>query len=56
MMLNRNRHEDERVAIEREGEETYGGGSSGKVRTVRRTTRGSAAGSGSAIPVDSTSK
>ena len=47
---------NERVAIEREGEETYGGGTSGKVRTVLRTTRGSAAGSGSAIPIDSTSK
>jgi hypothetical protein len=47
---------NECVAIQREGEETYGGGTSGKVRTVRRTTRGSAAGSGSAIPVDSTSK
>src|SRR4029077_5612329 len=33
-----------------------GGGSSGKVRTVRRPRRGSAAGSGSQIPVDSTSK
>src|ERR1700716_1412078 len=33
-----------------------GGGSSGKVRTVRRPRRGSAAGSGSAIPVDCTSK
>ena len=33
-----------------------GGGSSGKVRTVRRPRRGSAAGSGSAIPVGSTSK
>jgi glutamine cyclotransferase len=33
-----------------------GGGSSGKVRTVRRPRRGSAAGSGSEIPVDSTSK
>jgi hypothetical protein len=47
---------NERVAIEREGEETYGGGTSAQVRTVRGTTRGSAAGSGSAIPVDSTSK
>jgi hypothetical protein len=46
---------NECVVIQREGEETYGG-TSGKVRTVRRTTRGSAAGSGSAIPVDSTSK
>ena len=33
-----------------------GGGSSGKVRTVRRPRRGSVAGSGSAIPVGSTSK
>jgi glutamine cyclotransferase len=33
-----------------------GGGNSGKVRTVRRPRRDSAAGSGSAIPVDSTSK
>src|SRR6266545_3210343 len=33
-----------------------GGGKSGKVRTVRRPKRGSATGSGSAIPVDSTSK
>jgi hypothetical protein len=33
-----------------------GGGSSGKVRTVRRPRRGSAAGSGSEIPVDSTGK
>ena len=33
-----------------------GGGSSGKVRTVRRPRRGSAAGSGSEIPGDSTSK
>ena len=33
-----------------------GGGRSGKVRTVRRPKRGSATGSGSAIPVDSTSK
>jgi glutamine cyclotransferase len=33
-----------------------GGGGSGKVRTVRRPRRGSAAGSGSEIPVDSTSK
>jgi hypothetical protein len=33
-----------------------GGGSSGKVRTVRRPRRGSAAGSGPEIPVDSTSK
>ena len=33
-----------------------GGGSSGKVRTVRRPNRGSATGSGSEIPVDSTSK
>jgi hypothetical protein len=47
---------NERVAIQREGEETYGGGTSGKVRAVRRTRRGSAAGNGSAIPVDSTSK
>ena len=46
---------NERVAIQREGVETYAGGTSGKVRTVR-TRRGSAAGSGSAIPVDSTSK
>jgi hypothetical protein len=47
---------NERVAIQREGEETYAGGTSGKVRACRRTRRGSAAGSGSAIPVDSTSK
>jgi glutamine cyclotransferase len=33
-----------------------GGGSSGKVRTVRRPRRGSAAGSGPEIPVDPTSK
>jgi outer membrane protein assembly factor BamB len=33
-----------------------GGGNSGKVRTIRRPRRGSAAGSGSEIPVDSTSK
>jgi glutamine cyclotransferase len=33
-----------------------GGGSSGKVRTVRRPRRGSAAGSGSKVPGDSTSK
>jgi glutamine cyclotransferase len=33
-----------------------GGGSSGRVRTVRRPRRGSAAGRGSEIPVDSTSK
>ncbi len=33
-----------------------GGGSSGKVRTVRRPRRGSAVGSGSEIPVDSTNK
>ncbi|MGA8479625.1 MAG: hypothetical protein WB696_16845 [Chthoniobacterales bacterium] len=33
-----------------------GGGSSGKVRTVRRPRRGSVTGSGSEIPVDSTSK
>jgi glutamine cyclotransferase len=33
-----------------------GGGSSGKVRAVRRPRRGSADGSGSKIPVDSTSK
>ena len=33
-----------------------GGGGSGKVRTVRRPRRGSAAGSGSEIPVDSTSE
>jgi len=33
-----------------------GGGRSGKVRTVRRPKRGSATGSGSEIPVDSTSK
>ncbi len=33
-----------------------GGGSSGKVRTVRRPKQGSATGSGSEIPVDSTSK
>src|SRR5712692_97268 len=33
-----------------------GGGSSGKVRTVRRPKRGSATGSGSEIPVDSTRK
>ena len=45
-----------RVAIQREGEETYGGGTSGKVRAGRRPRRGSAAGSSSAIPVDSTSK
>jgi glutamine cyclotransferase len=33
-----------------------GGGRSGKVRTVRRPKRGSAAGSGSEIPVDATNK
>jgi hypothetical protein len=33
-----------------------GGGSSGKVRTVRRPRRGAAVGSGAEIPVDSTSK
>jgi glutamine cyclotransferase len=33
-----------------------GGGKSGKVRAVRRPRRGTAAGSGSGIPVDSTSK
>jgi len=33
-----------------------GGGRSGKVRTVRRPKRGSATGSGSEVPVDSTSK
>ena len=33
-----------------------GGGGSGKVRAVRRPTRGSATGSGSGIPVDSTRK
>jgi hypothetical protein len=33
-----------------------GGGRSGKVRTVRRPRRGSAPGSGSERPVDSTSK
>ncbi len=33
-----------------------GGGSSGKVRAVRRPRRGAAAGSGSEIPVDATSK
>src|ERR671914_95906 len=33
-----------------------GGGSSGKVRTVRRPKRGSATGSGSEIPVDATRK
>jgi glutamine cyclotransferase len=33
-----------------------GGGSSGKVRTVRRPKRGSATGSGSEIPVDSSKK
>jgi glutamine cyclotransferase len=33
-----------------------GGGSSGKVRTVRRPKRGSATGSGSEFPVDSTNK
>src|SRR5258706_5105247 len=33
-----------------------GGGRSGKVRTVRRPKRGSAMGSGSEVPVDSTSK
>ena len=47
---------NERVVIQREGEDTCGGGSSGKVRTVRRPKRGSATGSGSEIPVDSTSK
>jgi hypothetical protein len=47
---------NERVAIQREGKDTYGGGTSGKVRAVRRPRRGSAAGSGSEIPVDSTSK
>jgi hypothetical protein len=46
---------NERVAIQREGEETYGRGTSGKVRVFCGPSRGSAAGSGSAIPVDSTS-
>jgi hypothetical protein len=46
----------ERLAIQREGEETCGRGSGGKVRTVRRPRRGSAAGSGSEIPVNSASK
>ena len=44
--------------LESDGADEFfcGGGSSGKVRTVRRPRRGSAAGSGSEIPVDSTSK
>jgi outer membrane protein assembly factor BamB len=44
--------------LESDGGEQFfcGGGSSGKVRTVRRPRRRSAAGSGSEIPVDSTSK
>ena len=33
-----------------------GGGSSGKVRTIRRPRRGSAADNGSEIPIDSVSK
>ena len=47
---------NERVAIQREGEQTYGRGTSGKMRAARRPGRGSAADGGSAIPVDSTSK
>ena len=47
---------NERVAIQREGEEIYGGGTSGKVRAVRRPRRGSAAGSGAEVPVESKSK
>ena len=43
--------------LESDGGEQFfcGGGRSGKVRTVRRPTRGSATGSGSEIPIDSTS-
>jgi hypothetical protein len=47
---------NERVAIQREGEERYAGATSGKMGAGCRTRRGSAVGSGSAIPVDSTSK
>src|SRR5467141_3536517 len=44
--------------IESDGGDRFfcGGGGSGKVRTVRRPRRGSATGSGSEIPVDSTSR
>ena len=44
--------------LESDGDDQFycGGGSSGKVKTVRRPRRGSAAGSGSEIPVNSTSK
>ena len=44
--------------LESDGDDQFfcGGGRSGKVRVVRRPKRGSAAGSGSAISVDSTSK
>jgi glutamine cyclotransferase len=44
--------------LESDGSDLFfcGGGSSGKVRTVRRPKRGSATGSGSEIPVDSTRK
>src|SRR5580693_4445418 len=44
--------------LESDGADQFfcGGGSSGKVRAVRRPRRGSATGSGSEIPVDSTSE
>ncbi len=44
--------------LESDGSDLFfcGGGSSGKVRIVRRPKRGSATGSGSEIPVDSTTK
>jgi glutamine cyclotransferase len=44
--------------VESDGGDQFfcGGGSSGKVRAVRRPKRGSAVGSGSKIPVDATSK
>jgi hypothetical protein len=46
------------TGLESDGGDQFfcGGGRSGKVRTVRRPKRGSATGSGSEIPADSTSK
>src|SRR5262249_37327300 len=46
------------TGLESDGDDQFfcGGGRSGKVRVLRRPKRGSAAGSGSAISVDSTSK
>jgi len=46
------------ISFESDGGDQFfcGGGSSGMVRTVRRPRRGSAAGRGSEIPADSTSK